>query len=47
MTMSANVSSDMLLVVKIMVAIILNIIIQNDELEAEGDPTVSDTTNLQ
>ena len=47
MTMSANVGSDMLMVVKTMIATILDIISRSDEQEAEVDPTVSYTINLQ
>ena len=47
MTMSANVGSDMLLVVKTMIATILDIITRSYEQEAEVDPIVSDTINLQ
>ena len=47
MTMSADVSSDMLLVVQTMIATILDIINRSDEHVAEVDATVSDTINLQ
>ena len=44
--MSANVGSDMLLAVRTMIATILDIN-RSDEHEAEVDPMVSDTINLQ
>ena len=47
MTMSANAGSDMLLVVKTMIATILDIITRSNEQEADVDPMVSDTINLQ